>query len=55
MFEAWYRDLVYALTGAAYVPGGLDWLGRVTRRYRQMFREPILPSIEDMVDAWQGN
>ena len=53
--EKWQWDLLRALTEAAYVPGGLDWLGRVARRYRRMFCEPILGSIEAMVEVWQGN
>jgi len=53
--EKWQWDLLRALTDAAYVPGGLDWLGRVARRYRRMFCEPILGSIEAMVEVWQGN
>lgn len=53
--EDWHVDLVDALTRAAYDPGGLDLLSRVTRRYRRMFREPILASIEAMIEVWQGN
>lgn len=54
--EDWELELMRALTAAAYIPGGgLDWLGRVTRRYRHLFREPILGSIEAMIEVWQGS
>lgn len=51
----WRHRLMCALGEAAYAPGGLDVLSRVTRRYRLMFDESILGSIEAMIEAWEGN
>lgn len=58
----WHLHLLVALTSAAYEPAspltgssGLDWLCRVTWRYRQLFGAPILASIEGMVEVFCGN